>query len=277
MTPPDSHTAAVRRDLIFDLGLWEGQDSRFYLDKGFTVVAVEAHPHYAASARKAFARELAEGRFHLVESAIWSEGGISIPFHTRGMHSSVFKAAAERAGPSEQVTVQTTTLEELLAQYGVPYYLKCDVEGADEIVIAQIRRADALPDFVSVESSCVDTLALLATCGYDRFQLINQGYHCHTRIPVPPREGQYVKVRMSDAMTGLFGRELDRRAWMSQRDAEAAMRQREFIRSPQCSGLLRYLYRRIGKITGKRHLISRGWIDIHACRQATLDSAAAAF
>ncbi len=41
------------RDLIFDLGLHEGGDPRFYLDKGFRVVAVEANPQFCDAARQA--------------------------------------------------------------------------------------------------------------------------------------------------------------------------------------------------------------------------------
>jgi FkbM family methyltransferase len=266
MTPP----VTVRRDLIFDLGLYEGQDSRFYLDKGFTVVAVEANPHYAGCARLTFAREIAEGRFYLVERAIWSEGGLSIQFHTRGAQSSIIKEFADSGGASLPVDVLTTTLEELFSQYGVPYYLKCDLEGVDGIAIAQIQTAKEIPDFVSVEASSADAVEELACCGYDRFQIINQGYHASTKIPFPPREGIYRKVRMNDTMTGLFGRELNERRWMSKEEALAAMKHREFILSPGCGRLLRYFYRRVGKITGHRHLIAQGWIDIHACRKPTL-------
>ena len=61
---------SCRPDLIFDLGLFEGQDSRFYLDKGFRVVALEAHPDYVAQARNEFATELAARTMHLVDREI---------------------------------------------------------------------------------------------------------------------------------------------------------------------------------------------------------------
>jgi FkbM family methyltransferase len=266
----------VKRSLIFDLGIFEGQDSRFYLDKGFTVVAVEAHPEYADHARKTFAREIAEGRFHLVERAIWNEAGIPIQFHTRGAQSSVVKEFADSGGPSLSVNVLTTTLEELISQYGVPYYLKCDLEGVDPIVVNQLRMLEQIPDFISIESPSPDSIGELARCGYDRFQIINQGYHARTKMPFPPREGDYAEVRMNDTMTGLFGRELNPQHWMSEEDALAAMKHRQFILSRDCGILLKYFYRRIGKITGRRYLIPQGWTDIHACRQSTLDASAGA-
>ena len=41
---------------------------------------------------------------------------------------------------------------------------------------------------------------------------------------------------------------------------------REYIVSDRCSPALRYLYRRIGKLTGRGYLVAQGWTDIHACR-----------
>jgi len=262
----------VKRSLIFDLGVYEGQDSRFYLDKGFVVVGVEAHPAYAENARKIFASEIAGGRYYLVERAIWDKADLSIQFHTRGAQSSIIKAYADSGGPSLSVEVRTTTLEELIREYGVPYYLKCDLEGVDGIIVTQLQGVEKIPAFTSIEAPAPDSIGELACCGYDRFQIINQGYHARTRIPFPPREGRYAKVRMNDAMTGLFGRELNPRHWMSKEDAIAAMKRREFILSRKCNPVLKYLYRRIGKLSGRRYLIPQGWTDIHACHQSTLDA-----
>ena len=53
----------VDRSLIFDVGCNDGQDSDFYLKKGFRVVAVEANPALCEGLRRRFAQEIAEGRF----------------------------------------------------------------------------------------------------------------------------------------------------------------------------------------------------------------------
>ncbi len=57
-------------NLIYDLGCHNGQDSDFYLKKGFTVVAIEANPGLCDGLRQRFGREIADGRFVLVEKAI---------------------------------------------------------------------------------------------------------------------------------------------------------------------------------------------------------------
>ena len=73
------------------------------------------------------------------------------------------------------IEVETTTLGELVAAHGVPYYLKSDIEGADEFVIEQLETLPETPRYVSVEASG-DPLAMLVRCGYGRFQIVNQGY-----------------------------------------------------------------------------------------------------
>lgn len=34
----------IKKDLIFDIGMHIGQDTRHYLNKGFNVLAIEANP-----------------------------------------------------------------------------------------------------------------------------------------------------------------------------------------------------------------------------------------
>ena len=78
--PPDAHSDQVEvpkllqteKDpyLVFDVGLHHGQDTDFYLKKGFRVVAFEADPGNAAFCRERFAEALNEGRLTIVEGAI---------------------------------------------------------------------------------------------------------------------------------------------------------------------------------------------------------------
>lgn len=58
--------------------------------------------------------------------------------------------------------------------YGVPYYLKCDIEGADGLFVRQLLEEKRRPHFVSVEAISLELLALLYGAGYDRFQIVNQ-------------------------------------------------------------------------------------------------------
>ena len=57
----------MKGDLIYDLGLHTGQDTEFYLKKGFNVVAIEANPLLVTEAEARFALEVASeiGRAHV--------------------------------------------------------------------------------------------------------------------------------------------------------------------------------------------------------------------
>lgn len=85
-----SHLLATERvsNLIFDIGLHHGQDTDFYLKKGFRVVAFEADPGNAEFCRNRFARELADGRLTIVEGAITeNSAGGEVKFYRNPDHS----------------------------------------------------------------------------------------------------------------------------------------------------------------------------------------------
>lgn len=50
-----------RPNLIIDVGMHNGQDTAFYLAKGFDVVALEANPVLVDAARIRFASEIESG------------------------------------------------------------------------------------------------------------------------------------------------------------------------------------------------------------------------
>jgi FkbM family methyltransferase len=56
----------IRPNLIFDIGASEGNDSAFYLAKGFDVVAVEADPVICNSLTERFHNEISNKRFTLI-------------------------------------------------------------------------------------------------------------------------------------------------------------------------------------------------------------------
>ena len=56
--------------LIYDFGMHKGEDTEYYLKKGFEVVSFEANPELAAHCRERFAEEIAAGRLTIVEGAV---------------------------------------------------------------------------------------------------------------------------------------------------------------------------------------------------------------
>jgi FkbM family methyltransferase len=241
--------------LIFDLGMHRALDTRFYLDKGFAVVALEANPAMCAAARATFAAEIAQGRLSVEERALWHAADATIGFflnHEKDDWSSTSRAWAEKGGHrAEEIAVPTRTLAELLDRHGTPRYIKCDVEGMDEGFAAQLLADRRRPAFVSVEAVSLDALALLRAAGYDRVQIVNQALLPYVQPPRPAREGRYAAVQFNGHMSGLFGRELDPDKWLSFGDAAEA-------------------YLDFTRLHRRDPALAHGWLDFHVTTAATL-------
>jgi FkbM family methyltransferase len=182
--------------LVFDLGFHKGEDTAYYLDSGFSVVAVEAdHSLYECGLCR-FEKQIQTGRLILIHAVVvgWEQGlsKDEIEYHPHSTNS-VWGSADERfvrrnaehfrMPHDPAVMVRTTTLEKLVEQFGVPYFLKIDIEGLDSAVVADIERLPAFPAFVSWETgkrNLIETLRLhlmLWMLGYDRFRVMQQCYN----------------------------------------------------------------------------------------------------
>ena len=56
--------------LVFDVGMHRGEDTAYYLHKGFRVVGVEANPAMAGHLRSRFRLEIASGALQLLEIGV---------------------------------------------------------------------------------------------------------------------------------------------------------------------------------------------------------------
>lgn len=164
--------------LIYDVGMHNGDDTAYYLHRGFKVIAVEADPDLAAAGRERFAAAIAVGRLTIVNKAIAAQQGKADFWicDEQRVWNSFDKSIASRNGlPCHTVKVQTVPLRDIFAEHGVPHYLKLDIEGHDHIAAADISPEDT-PEFVSLEINSVDDFYLLRSKGYQRFKCIQQGY-----------------------------------------------------------------------------------------------------
>ena len=60
----------MNENLVYDVGLHKGEDTDFYLRKGYSVIGIEANPKLIASATTCFQDAIARGRLHLIEGAV---------------------------------------------------------------------------------------------------------------------------------------------------------------------------------------------------------------
>lgn len=208
----------MNRSLIFDIGCHNGDDANFYLRKGFRVVGVEANPELCAALRRRFANEIKDGSFILVERAIAEYTG-DIEFFTFpeiDIWGSIRSEWAERnikGGVHPlKIVVPSITFPSLIEKYGVPYYLKIDIEGADFLCVEGLSQFKERPIYLSIEiehnSLLKRELKLLKQLGYSSFKIVDQKSVPQQQLPYPPLEGAYVDSRPTLGATGVFGREL---------------------------------------------------------------------
>ena len=175
------------QNLIYDVGLFDGSDTAYYLSRGFNVVAVDANPTMIEAAKQRFSKEVSNGKLTLLNVGIASARGSSTFCISDHVEWSSFDVSiASRDGNSHKpITVTTTPFADILSEYGTPHYLKIDIEGYDRLCVEALE-GKTLPRFISVESECAgdplklsdddatSMLRLLRHVGYKRFKFVNQ-------------------------------------------------------------------------------------------------------
>jgi FkbM family methyltransferase len=211
-------------NLIIDVGMHTGEDTALYLAKGFDVVAVEANPTLVEQNEAKFASAIADGRLRIIHAAVADHSGtvelaVADSMTEWSSISPDFIARNETVGVDlRRHEVPARPFQEILADVGVPRYLKVDIEGYDMLPVRALHDFEARPRFVSIETSAqdgsapledaFDELAELWTLGYRGFQYVTQGNHANTVEPDPAREGRHSGVRMENTGSGLFGNDL---------------------------------------------------------------------
>jgi len=75
----------MNESLIFDVGMHTGEDTEFYLKKGFEVVAIEANPELVKHARSRFRDALSNKKLTLYDVAVADYEG-EIDFYINSQH-----------------------------------------------------------------------------------------------------------------------------------------------------------------------------------------------
>jgi FkbM family methyltransferase len=273
-------------DLIYDVGFHHGEDTAFYLEKGFRVVAFEAHPLLAEKGRVLFADAARDGRFTMVEGAIigaadWTAGKREVPFYVNDDMTAVGSTDqswtdrfAKRGATTRRVSVAAVDFVDCLRTLGVPHYMKIDIEGSDRFCLESLRHVAERPDFLSWELERIDIsrahseLDLLVSLGYDAFHIVQQSHVPRQKVPSPSREGSDCERRLQLDSSGLLGADLPADGWMD-RVTTAATYHRNFALVRTCGD--RSL---LGRIPGMRRVLWSietctglplvGWTDTHA-------------
>jgi FkbM family methyltransferase len=215
--------------LIYDVGAHIGEDTEFYLKKGFRVVAIEANPALADNLREKFRTHIDNGGLVVVSYAIAeAPGEVGFYLSERSEWGTVQSAFAERnasmGSPSTLIKVKAIRLQDVLAEYGTPYYLKIDVEGTDVLCLKSLLDLPDRPKYVSIESdkrsweALLQEFELFKQLGYTKFKIVDQEQVYRQKAPRPAAEGLYIDHSFEPGSSGLFGRELPGK-WLTMRQA----------------------------------------------------------
>lgn len=270
------------QQLIFDIGLHHGQDTDFYLKKGYRVVAFEAEPGNAAFCRQRFAREIAEGRLTIVEGAITEEtangNGGEVKFYRNADHSLWGSTSDDWALRNEVmgtrndiIRVKATDFARCVEKYGVPHYLKADIVGSETICLRALLKFKNKPDYISIRSEKLVfrkleyEFDLLEELGYSSFKAVKQDFD-HLRPPLLSDNGAKYHT-FEEGASGPFGEDTPG-VWKGRNEVVSDYR-RVFIKYWLFGDYSYLIQTRRG-----RHFIERiervlrrsipGWYDTHA-------------
>ena len=278
---PALRAASGEADLVYDVGLHLGEDTAYYLALGHRVIAFEANPELVARCERRFASEIADGRLVIVAGAIAPTGSPPTVTFYRNVKSVWGTTAldwAERNAKlfrgSTAITVPTVDFQQCLARYGVPQFLKVDVEGVDRFVVETACALENPPAYLSMESEKVDFDRLvsdidrLREAGYCGFKIVQQASIPRSVVNVRKLNGEYLRYRFEKHSSGPFGEQLPG-PWLD-RD-QAIERYRRIFTRYRLIGDRSALVRYARLVTKPAEKIFRlgipGWHDLHARRE----------
>lgn len=233
-------------ECIFDLGFHNGDDTDYYLKKGYNVVAIEGNPELVNLGNERFKTEISNKNLILINRVLSDKIG-EIPFYlhpTKHDWSSCKKQKLTWDGTVvKEITIKTISLNELYRYY-VPYYIKTDIEGNDTILVKQLYENINYikPKFVSFELSRMDyyeIFSYLHVAGYNSFQLVNQANN-------KGKIDEEINYIFTEYSSGLFGEWLPKSKWLTIDET-----------------LTNYMKYKELKIIDNQEL-ALGWVDLHA-------------
>jgi FkbM family methyltransferase len=247
----------MQNDLIFDLGMHLGEDTDFYLKKGYKVIAVEANPQNVEYCRARFQSQIVQRKLHIISGAIVSnrnDGFITFYQNVRSNWGTVEKDWAtrnlRRGNPSVEIKVPIIDLQHLFSQYGIPYYIKIDLQGQELTALSLLKSLLSIPQYTSLNlgvwdqivSEKIDFTKLIRVLdsftelGYKKFKVVQQATIPGSRIKTRDLNGVQFDYTFQRHSSGAFGNDIAGE-WVS-----------------YCKAVELYLY------------VARngGWFDIHA-------------
>jgi len=136
-------------DLVFDIGAHAGNRVRGFASLGCRVVALEPQPDFARLLRSLFRRS---SQITIIEAAVAETSGrqlLSLSERTPTVTTLANTWRDARASDPDfagvrwnrQIEIDTVTLDQLIDRFGLPVFVKIDVEGSEPAVLAGVSRS----------------------------------------------------------------------------------------------------------------------------------------
>lgn len=165
----------------FDIGAHVGHRSRALAGAGAQVLAIEPQPLFADF----IARHVVGPRIRLHRRAVGAAAGRAVlniaPRHptvsslsTRWIEQVADVVDFRHVRWCERIEVEVTTLDALIARFGVPAFCKIDVEGLEAKILAGLSQPIELvafeynPATLDIAQACIDRLTTLGDYRFNR-------------------------------------------------------------------------------------------------------------
>ena len=221
--------------LVFDIGAHLGEDTEYYLARGFNVIAFECMPENIKRIQDKFPKEILCKRLILETRALLAGGGedreATFFVDEISFWGTLHKDWAERnqrlGSQNRSISVKTMDPREAYDLYGKPYFIKIDIEGEDVNVLKSLSsiRVQERPKYISIESSktswksLINEFRIFEDLGYTHFAVRPQSKMAKTITQWVASDGKKYSFKHQKDSSGPFGGDLDKSAWMSKRQA----------------------------------------------------------
>jgi FkbM family methyltransferase len=269
--------------LIYDVGMHCGEDTEYYLKKGFRVVAFEANPELVEMCNRKFIEEIKADRLTILHGALAPNNyAKKISFYVNDIsewgtvNAERNNLNYKRGSSSKLIEVDRIDIRKIVNTYGVPFFVKIDIEGMDRYVLGALAEFSARPKHLSIESEKVNfrqlkaELKILYDLGYRKFRAVQQKNIPGTTITTEDIYGVPIKHTFPAHSSGPFGDDLQQ-PWL---DYEQILQvYRKIFTKYRLFGdisFLRYHVKGGGRLLDAVELLIHrplpGWYDTHASR-----------
>jgi len=281
MTTMKVHNVEQKKDLIFDVGMHKGEDTIYYLKRGYKVVGFEANPELVKENQNEFSTAISNGDLIIVEGAIIENPQEETVKFYVNQDSSVWGTVnAEFAERNKNLGTRNAVVEvkaidfgSCIMEYGIPYFMKIDIEGADMVCLKILEKFSKKPAYLSIESDKVffdkllQEISQLEKLGYDSFKAVQQADVPRMKIPSSSQEGEIVEHSFSKEASGMFGSDLPGE-WLTKdgiieryKDIFLLYKRLGDDTFWQKNAIARKFLKGLSRLTGKHY---PGWYDTHA-------------